>query len=466
MCTHPIHIINRSRRFRPGIDKPVLTVPCGKCEECQSRKMDDWFIRATAEYKRVTKSGGFVWFPTLTYDNDNLPVWSDPDAHFIAPVFDKSHFVGFRNKLRVYLKRAGFDFTGDNTIRYLYVTEYGGQYGRPHIHCCLFVPKFVNFGFFKRLVNKAWIYGMVRYSPTGDYIKSVKGLRYCMKYMHKDLMYYEKYHIDDYISYLMRSAENDDSGFYLSKLVEFKKHLPHHCQSMGFGSDFVVRDDEFISDSLSSSRVGLYDAKFIYKIPLYYKRKFLYDFDKTENIYNINPRGVHIMQSRFVQMVGKLSMYYDSVFYSNKVETICQSCFPTLLHHPYYEFFDKVRKYDTKDIAVFSLVYDGVSITRDKFKELACYNDTFLLDMNKVAYKTFCNQVDNLSQPLIGDFHSNGALEDSKTYSYSDLPIYGQFYKALRFLEMFECLLGDLENNELLKQYYKQSIQFGKLFNV
>ena len=256
MCLSPISIYNRSRRFRIGVDKPMLQVPCGHCEECQKRKSDDWFVRSCAEYQRVVKSGGFVWFPTLTYRNEDLPIWVDDEFHFTCPVFDKSHFVSFRNKLRVYLKRAGYNFTGKNTIRFIYVTEYGEKRGRSHLHCELFVPLFVPFDLFKKLVQKAWIYGQVRYSPLGMTVNSVKGLRYSMKYIHKDLLWYDKYHVDNYINLLkskirFSDKDSDQEEYYKNKLKLFKSHLPHHCHSMGFGSSMNVTDQNPYQKTLS-----------------------------------------------------------------------------------------------------------------------------------------------------------------------------------------------------------------------
>lgn len=470
MCKSPIHIINRSRRFRLGIDKPVLTVPCGKCEECQNRKQDDWFVRACAEYQRVKRLGGFVWYPTFTYRNEDLPVWIDKQACFAAPVFDKDHFVSFRNKLRVYLKREGYDFKGNKTIRFLYVTEYGEKKGRSHLHGLLFVPSFVPFHLFKSLVAKAWIYGQVRYSPEGLTINSVKALRYTMKYMHKDLLWYDKYHVDDYINYLRdkcKSTDIKEKNYFLGKYREFKRHLPHHAQSMGFGSDFAINDNEFVDNTVSSHRLGLYDVKFNYSIPMYYKRRFLYDFDNVEKIYSINPRGIHIKQMRFNRLIDHLDKYYANVVYTNKVLNIVKNFFPDMFRVPGFVEFQQLRKYDTKDIAYFALCYRGLPIKEHLFKVYDGDDENhFLNELSKQAFYWFCVNIDNVGVECVDDYRHNGARESIDYIGYSHCNVYKIFDRGLNFLELCEQRFAQMENDSLVRMYYKQVIQFGKLFGT
>lgn len=465
MCLKPIHIINRSRRFKTGIDRPILDVPCGKCEKCQSRKQDDWFVRACAEWQRVKKNKGFVWFATLTYRNEDLPVWKDKDYNFIAPTFDKSHFVSFRNKLRVYLSRAGYDFTGDMTIRYLYVTEYGEEKGRSHLHALLFVPAPIDYNEFADLVEKSWIYGYVMYSKLGRTIQSVKGLKYVMKYMHKDMLWYDRYKVDEYLKNLKFDSKHDIKAKL--KLCDFRKRLPHHCQSMGFGSDFIVSDDEFIDGYISSSRLGLYDAKFEFSVPLYYKRKFLYDFDNVNNIYNINTRGLHIKQVTFDKLIHSLEKYYSSVLYSDKVEKLSELVCPDLANDrkEYFDAFIKLRNEDCKDVALFALVFRGVALKKENIDD---FNNMSAQDFLKMqcdkGYFYFMSQIDKVGCDMVNDWHLNGALRASKFYGYNDVNIYRTYHKGLMYLEEFEKRFGQQLNNALEQKFYNQSIQFAKLF--
>ena len=423
MCLSPISIINRSRRFDPLKDKARLIVPCGHCEQCQKRKQDDWFFRAVAEMKRVTKCNGYVWFPTLTYRNQDLPRWIDKEFNYNIPVFDKAHFVSFRTKLRVYLKRKGYDLTGDNTLRYLYVCEYGTEKGRSHLHTLIFVPSFVKYADMYDCVRRAWIYGFVMYSKKGAKVSTVKCLQYVMKYMHKDQLYYDTYKIDDYILKLNDLSKNIDLDAdirdkYKARLLEFKRHLPHHCQSMGFGSSMVLSDDDFIRGIVSASRLDLVDKSFVYNIPMYYKRKFLYDFDKVNNVYQINPRGVHIKQMSFNNLVNSLVKYYDSVIYSNRIEDICKSDFPQLLNDDYLYFHRNKQRIDTNDLALYALCYRGLTVPKIAHQSMdkMPFVD-FLKQCRENAYTYFMANVDSVV--IHDDYLSNGAYEASKCHCFS-----------------------------------------------
>lgn len=459
MCSSPITVINRSRTFRPGIDRPYLTVACGKCEECQQAKRNDWFVRAVYEFKRATKHG-FVLFPTLTYRNSDLPLWHDFENDYHIPVFDKSHFVSFRNKLRIYLKRLGYDFTGENTIRYFYVTEYGGKRGRSHLHVLLFVPKYIPIPTFKAVVKKAWIYGQVRYSPVGDTIQSVKGINYTMKYLHKDMVFYDKYNIDDYMKLLQSKADSEDGVKYKKMLSMFKSYLPHHCQSMGFGSDVDFSDEQFIEGRIKSSELGLLEGMPYYNIPMYYKRKFLYDYDKTYEVFFLNKRGERVKQASFNRYVNNLDKYYSSLILSNRYIDINRS----FENYKGYDSYLKMRDYDSRDLALYSLVYRGVNVGKTFYESSNSDSvDNFLQNMSDNAYYVFSNQIVNKEIP-IDDYTNNGARYIADCVKYNDCNIYRLFEDALQFIEVADQLLAKEEDASKLEAYYKDAIQFGKIF--
>lgn len=464
MCLKPIKIYNRSRSFTPFTHKATMSVACGKCEQCQKKKQNDWLFRSVAEMQRVSKLKGFVLFPTLTYRNSDLPCWYDSEFDYNIPVFDKSHFVSFRTKLRVYLKRAGFDFSGDNTIRYLYVTEYGEKKGRSHIHCLLFIPFDISITLLKSLVKKAWIYGFVMYSKKGAKVQSVKGLEYVMKYMHKDMLYYNKYKVDDYIQLLKDKSEltditEDERNRLHSKLLAFMRHLPHHCQSMGFGSTFQLSDDDYIKGTIKPSRLGIMDSTFQYSIPLYYKRKFLYDFDKLNKVFTINERGIKIKQMSFDNTLYSLTKYYDTIIYSNRIEDICKVDFPNVLNDPGYALFKKYQSnIDTLDLAIYSLCYRGLTLSKNNWISLNDMSSIDFLKQNKDnAYFYYMSSV---GRPLIHeDYLNNGAKLASQCHGFSDVNIYRDFESLLIFIEYFEMVLGQSQDNALIKQHINQRIQ-------
>lgn len=132
VCTRPIHgfraqggQVTFSRKLG-FVDRPA-TVTCGQCPDCRARRARDWAIRAMHEAE-TSESSCFV---TLTYSEENLPEDRSVDV---------SHWQKFAKRLR---KRIG-------PFRFLHCGEYGGRFGRPHYHACLFGT---NFSFDRRPVE-------------------------------------------------------------------------------------------------------------------------------------------------------------------------------------------------------------------------------------------------------------------------------------------------------------------------
>ena len=115
MCLFPIRA--EAQEFgRPKLDKDgSLTLPCGKCYECKSKRAVEWALRARHEIALHDEN----CFLTLTYDEENLPSYSDP----------KPEFQKFIKRLRKQLKQK---------IRYLVSHEFGGKTGRLHHHAIIF----------------------------------------------------------------------------------------------------------------------------------------------------------------------------------------------------------------------------------------------------------------------------------------------------------------------------------------
>ena len=56
--------------------KYTAFVPCGQCPECVKDKQNEYMIRSLEEAMKV----GNVWFVTLTYNNDTVPVVFDEEG--------------------------------------------------------------------------------------------------------------------------------------------------------------------------------------------------------------------------------------------------------------------------------------------------------------------------------------------------------------------------------------------------
>lgn len=155
MCTAPLRIWNPTRRFVVGLSPLKHTVNCRCCAECESAEQDAWFVRAQMEYVRCRKAGGQIWFPTLTYNDEHLPMWHDEKHDFHCQCVNPVLFRKFFAHLRMNLKRAGYD---SKQLRYELVTEYGGEFGRLHHHALLFCPFSVPENVMVDCIDRAWAY--------------------------------------------------------------------------------------------------------------------------------------------------------------------------------------------------------------------------------------------------------------------------------------------------------------------
>ena len=198
MCYAPLRIKNNRKFYRPLVDQLYMTVPCGKCRECVSNARHDWFVRLYYEWKRFKFLGGSTFFITLTYNDDELPMylvshdedvlvhdwWNFlfennavdysvkkrieryedfwKDSYISIPSvfntelselkgFDKKSVQNFFKSLRQYLGKYK-----DGEIKYYLVCEYGEQLHRPHYHLLLFVPYQIEPVVLREYVELSW----------------------------------------------------------------------------------------------------------------------------------------------------------------------------------------------------------------------------------------------------------------------------------------------------------------------
>lgn len=92
-----------------------IKIPCGKCNECISKRAIDWATRARHEIATNDQN----CFLTLTYNEDNLP----------SILIVKDEFQKFMKRLRKHTK---------SKLRYMVSHEYGTKNFRPHHHAIIF----------------------------------------------------------------------------------------------------------------------------------------------------------------------------------------------------------------------------------------------------------------------------------------------------------------------------------------
>lgn len=98
--------------------RPV-SIPCGKCLGCLSKRATDWGLRC--KHEATMHPVGSCWFFTLTYADQHLP----KDGGLC-----RRDLVLFIRRLRKALGLA--------VCKHLGCGEYGGQFGRPHFHLIVF----------------------------------------------------------------------------------------------------------------------------------------------------------------------------------------------------------------------------------------------------------------------------------------------------------------------------------------
>lgn len=112
-----------------------VTVPCGKCYACLSRKRSEWSFRLTQELKRSNSAD----FLTLTYSDEKLPLNDEG-----IPNLNKGHLQAFLKRLRTNagrgIKKEGklLKFENNGKLSYYLIGEYGPTTIRPHYHGIFF----------------------------------------------------------------------------------------------------------------------------------------------------------------------------------------------------------------------------------------------------------------------------------------------------------------------------------------
>lgn len=137
MCISPISIPNPNYGKNPEVgsvfslkdcSSAMISVPCGHCDECISLKQMYLVQRVQME-----SIANHVFFCTITYNNDMLPVLVTSSGHEIR----YTRYSDLSNMFKRLRKDNAFGVP----FRYLAVTERGSKRARPHAHILFFVSK-------------------------------------------------------------------------------------------------------------------------------------------------------------------------------------------------------------------------------------------------------------------------------------------------------------------------------------
>lgn len=237
-----------------------MVVPCGKCELCCSKKINDYVIRNYFEFVDLS-SYDSAYMITLTYADEILPTLEDG-----TPCFCSSDIKNFFKRLRAFLGNS-------LSIKYFVTAELGTDMAythRPHYHGCLYIHGLPysqeNTYMVLEAVAKSWtkiVDRNARFRQLWDCqrvdvkpVEDVSQIVYICKYIGKQL-----------------GAEDFD------ELVKNDpEHQRKHWQSVGFGSPFW----KFVtSEELEKGTICV--NGFNYSIPSYYLTKIGREF-YCENI--------------------------------------------------------------------------------------------------------------------------------------------------------------------------------------
>lgn len=199
MCVSPIRLLSPRKNYEQGVDKQYLVVPCGHCVECIRKKADDWYVRCAYEYMRVTKIGGCVYFPTLSFNEEMLHRVDLQDKKYDGlraecqkngiPVpfyndigFDKDAVRDFNKRLRQYISQGSeciinIGIEHDVKYKFFCASEFGTNTKRPHNHLQLYFDEPVSDGYFDNfchLLQLAWSVRQSYKSLPDELVKYLK----------------------------------------------------------------------------------------------------------------------------------------------------------------------------------------------------------------------------------------------------------------------------------------------------
>jgi len=312
-----IKIKNNSSTW--NINQPVyLRVARPYTEEWTRQKQNDWFFRCQKEFENIQLKGGTCWFPTLTYNNDNLPLLYLRDYFDTIPIrvrsasgrevlesqtekyinvndsdyiqcFDVPRVRRFLKTLRVLLTRKGYNTNG---MQYLCCPEYGSHTKRPHWHALIMIYDNVSESDMLDCLRRAWHYGFIGHGIQGLKVKSTYACRYVTKYVGKD-MYFLCDQNFPHINMSLNDVLNLQNVYDPKEIRKtLRDYMPIMVISHGLGRCYLDNylaclSDEHIIPYLTKEKTIALPLSFSnqFTLPQYYINKFCYEVDKDLSKY-------------------------------------------------------------------------------------------------------------------------------------------------------------------------------------
>lgn len=231
-CVKPIKI-------RDPVTGIIKILSCQKCVACVQNRRSGWFLRLKNEEKRALS----VWFITLTYDDENLPI-----GKMEIPTLVKSDLQKFFKRLR---KMMFGSKSKGKYFKYYAVGEYGDKVQRPHYHIILFLKEMEQ----KQIsdyVEKCWKMGRNQVEPAG-----IGSYGYVAGYIIGSL----------------------DDHYVIPKEDRFNDRV-FACMSKGIGEEYINKWKEWHKEDYESRSYSVIEDGVKVPLPRYYKDKIFKEEEK------------------------------------------------------------------------------------------------------------------------------------------------------------------------------------------
>lgn len=372
MCLKPIKIRNPTKNiYNVGGQQLLMSVKCNRCAECTKQKRTEWHFRSYHHVNKIINKGGYVYFDTLTYSDDNVPRLSDfidtkkyKCKDFMC--FNIRHWQLFLKNLR----RQIHYHCKDIKFTYFLVSEYGTDERythRPHYHILFYVEsKKLHPLDLSRLVSKCWKYGItdgIAYKPLPHVAEHVYGFdlgfgknnspanvlsvcNYVSKYVTKSSKFQAT--LDKRKEYLSRQIDDTELLKSLFKTVDM-----YHKQSRGFGLSYLetLLDEDI--ENLAYNPICLMPSQkhvvTTLPMPMYYIRHLFYqNVRRSDGTYywQLNERGKRFAINKMLYSVQRINDKYLQQYINLK-------------HDDKKQVDELLKERTLRDFVIYKVFYQG-----------------------------------------------------------------------------------------------------------
>lgn len=281
MCLSPVTLTRlvAGRRYSQ-------VVPCGKCVECRKAQQNEFVYKCVESAKQY----GSVWFITLTYNNNSVPVTFDEEGEIDEETGEfkdeiltlkRADVVNWKKRVKkAYEKKYGERLE----LKYLIVGEYGPRTHRPHYHGMFFglnekAAKMLQDDWEKK--NGFTYFKHIPCLPINGVDHVQRTSRYCAKYCVKLTELEDEAVLKGKVE-KPRKMTSKGLGINLKKFVDMKRYY--------LAQDMFNYNPETVHQDLNKSELNkiIKEIKKRRKqkpIPSYFRKKIYYTYDPDTYTY-------------------------------------------------------------------------------------------------------------------------------------------------------------------------------------